>query len=60
MDSRLIFLPSVPELNRRGRRFEVWPTIRREGPRKGEADLLPKHMDKRPRKAVRGSDADPY
>ena len=60
MDSRLIFLHSVLRLNRAGRCSEVWPTTRIEGARKGETDLLSKHMDEQPRKAVRGQYADPY
>jgi hypothetical protein len=31
--------------------LKPWPTIRFEGPRKGEADLLPKHGEREPRKA---------
>ena len=60
MDSRLIFLHSVRRLKPRGRYFRLWPTTRIEGARKGEADVLPKCGNERPRKAVRGLYAGPY
>jgi hypothetical protein len=60
MDGRLIFLHSVWRLIRPGRCVEVWPTMRREGAREGEADVLLKHMEAQPRKAGRGQNADPY
>jgi hypothetical protein len=44
MDGRLIVLHSVGRLIRPGRRVKVWPTMRTEGARKGEADVLLKHM----------------